>query len=389
MATLFDRSKSLILLGAATCALTGLAGCGGSGSPAAATPQAAKTMYIGNYASDPNNNDVETDTIVGYSTTAPGSTTPSTTLNLPNNFVLDAFTTGPDGKLYVSGNVRPNRYDEILVFAAGATGSATPVTTITGSATENNGTFTYAYYLAVNSKNQLFVLNDDNNIEVFAAGATGAAVPAQYITWGSQNDNFDEIYDIATDGLGETFICDYGNNEIFAFAAGATGNIAPVRTITGTNVDTFDSIWAMTADDAGNVYTVNYNSSDDPGRDGNGTPHPMLASHHPHRHGQTLTAHPHTGNPSGTLSTGIIVFPAGATGNATPLRTISGSTTKVFYPAGIAVDPVSNIYYIDDDVSPLGPLMMFSSTATGDIAPVLSISLSNLPDPFWGLVATY
>jgi hypothetical protein len=115
----------------------------------------------------------------------------------------------------------------------------------------------------------------------------------------------------------------------------------------------------------------------------------MLASHHPHRHGQYLTAHPHDVNPSGTLSTGIIVFPAGATGNATPLRTISGSTTKVFYPAAIAVDAVSNIYYIDDDVSPLGPLMMFPPTATGDVAPLLSLSLSNLSDPEWDALALY
>jgi hypothetical protein len=344
-------------------------------------------MYVVNYAADSNSN--ETDTVLGYSTTAPGSTTPTTTLNLPTGFETDDIATGPDGKLYVSGNMQSNHYDEILVFAPDATGSASPITTITGSATDNNGTFTYAYYMAVNSKNQLFVLSDDYTIEVFAAGATGAATPTQYITWGSQNDNFDDIYDIATDGLGEVFISDYGNNEIFAFAAGATGNAAPVRTITGTNADTFDYVWTMTADDAGNVYAVNYNPSDDPARNGNATPHPMLASHHPHRHGQHLTAHPHTVNPSGSLHTGIIVFPAGATGNATPLRTISGSTTTVFDPAAIAVDAVSNIYYIDEDVSTLGPLMMFAPTATGDVAPLLSLSLANLSDPEWGTLALY
>jgi hypothetical protein len=385
MTALLDRSKSLVLLGAATCVLTALTGCGGGSSPA--KPQAAKTMYIVNYASDPNNNNVETDTVLGYSTTAPGSTTPTTTLNLPTGFETDNIATGPDGKLYVSGNTQSSGSDQILVFAADATGSASPIATITGSTTENNGTFTYAYYMAVNSKNQLFVMSDDYTIEVFAAGATGNATPTQYITWGV--NNFSYIYDIATDSLGETFISDYGNNEIYVFAAGATGNAAPVRTITGTNAGTFDSIWSMTADDAGNVYTVNYNTSDDPVRNGNVAARPMLASHHAHEHGRHVSAHPHDANPSGSLHTGIIVFPAGATGNATPLRTISGSTTKVFYPAAIAVDAVSNIYYVDDDASTLGPLMMFPPTATGDVAPLLNLSLSNLSDPEWGALALY
>jgi hypothetical protein len=370
MTALLDRSKFLTLLGAATCVLSALTGCGGGSSPA--KPQAAKTMYVVSYTNDASNNNAPVDSVLGYSTASPGSTTPTTTLNLPEGFYVDSIATDTKGQLYVAGSTASSSSDSIFVFPAGATGSATATTILAGSATPNNGTFTYADYMSVNSSGQLFVFSDDYTVEVFASGLTSSSVPAQYITWGTQNNNFSDVYNIASDGKGETFISDYSNNEIFVFAAGATGNAAPVRTITGTDVDTFDEIWTMTADDAGNVYVVNWNRADMPGL--NATPHTQVPAHRHHAGTTNVAARPHTANPSGTLPTGIIVFAAGANGNATPMRTLSGSTTGVVYPAGLAVDAVSNIYYLDWNTStPL--LMMFPPTATGNTAPLLSIAM--------------
>ena len=384
MTTILNRPKPLFLLGATVCVLTALAGCGGGSSPAA--PQAAKTMYIVNYTSDASNNNAPVDSVLGYSTASPASTTPTTTLNLPEGFAIDSIATDTKGQLYVAGSTASSNSDSILVFPAGATGSASATTTLVGSATSNNGTFTYADYMSVNSKGQLFVFSDDYTVEVFAPGLTSSSVPAQYITWGTQNGNFSDVYNIASDGLGETFISDYDNNEIYVFAAGATGNAAPVRTITGTNVDTFREIWTMTADDAGNVYVVNWNSADMPGV--HATPHSRMAAHRRDGSSRHLAARPHSANPSGTLSTGIIVFPAGANGNVTPLRTISGSSTGVVYPAGLAVDAVSNIYYLDWNTN-VGPYLMFSPTATGNVAPALSLSLSTLTDVGFDEIAVY
>jgi hypothetical protein len=77
--------------------------------------------------------------------------------------------------------------------------------------------------------------------------------------------------------------------------------------------------------------------------------------------------------------TGIIEFAAGASGNATPTKRISGSATNIVEPEGLAVDAAGNLYYADanggyysDNTSVL--LEVFAPSATGNVAPAASIT---------------
>lgn len=386
MTALFDRSKSLVLLGAATCALTVLAGCGDSGSPAAAAPQAAKNIYLLNSASS---NESETDTVLTFPATSTGAATPSATLNLPTNFYGESIATGPNGDLYVGGYQSSSANSgEILVFAPGATGSATPTTTITGGVTQNGTTFDFPYFMTLNSKGQIFVQSDDYSIVVFAPGATGAATPTQYISWGQTN--FDDIYGIAADTAGEVFIADYGNRYIYAFAAGATGNTAPVRTITGTDTSAFTEPYLLVSDDAGDLTVSNYNNTSPTiGTSRN----PVRSNPQAHRHRLTppflqpdTRPRPHSTLPG--LATSIVTFAAGANGNATPTRVISGASTNIFYPAALAIDAVSNIYYVDDSNSTY-TTMLFPATATGNVAPKTIFTSTAVTDSYGATIAAY
>jgi hypothetical protein len=384
-------SRSLFTLGAALTTFAALTGC--SSGPSA--PQPAKNLYVLNYSSS---NNVESDTVLAFATTSTGTATPSATLNLPTNFDAWAVATGPDGEIYVAGEQEPNSTaGEILVYPAGSTGTATPSATLTGSATPNNGNFTYADYITVNSKGTLFVVSDDYTVESFAAGATSATSPAQYITWGVQQNsnsqtNFSDVYSIAADSTGTLYVMDYGNSTVDVFAAGATGTTAPTRTITGTASAPFSEVYEIAIDPSDNLYVANLNQADLPSE-------PVVqrntlpsARHLPAHLVHSLTrAYPRSGPPA--LETSIIVFAPGASGTPTPTRTLAGASTGIIYPAALAVDNAANLYYMDYYAygyqSGTTPLMVFPATATGNVAPTRTFTSTALTDPEFGTIADF
>jgi len=67
----------------------------------------------------------------------------------------------------------------------------------------------------------------------------------------------------------------------------------------------------------------------------------------------------------------ISVFAPGATGNAAPVRLITGSLTQLNSASGIAVDAAQNIYVANTGG---GNVLVFSSTATGNVAPASILS---------------
>jgi len=352
----FAFTALLSLLGVAS---TGLAGCGGGSSPTVTTPvapAAAKNIYAIEYGNG------TTESIAAFSTSATGTASPASTLTLPNNFIPTTEAIGPQGQIYVAGYAGTSRpYGTVLEYAAGSSGSATPAVTLNGSAA-GTATFTDVYSIAVNSANTLFVSSEDGTLEAFASGFTASSSPTQYLTWGKTNflGTGDQI---VVDNAGEIFYVDYGSGRgvksvIDVFAAGATGATAPVRVITGTNTTSFyyDGLAEAAVDGVGDLFLAYYNEADDP-------------------------------NVTGTISTlanneatGIIEFAAGATGNATPVKRISGSATKIVEPDGLAIDSVGNLYYADTNDGYFSQgnaaelFEIFSSSATGNAAPTASIT---------------
>jgi sugar lactone lactonase YvrE len=71
----------------------------------------------------------------------------------------------------------------------------------------------------------------------------------------------------------------------------------------------------------------------------------------------------------------ITVYAPGATGNATPLRTIAGSSTGLSQPNSIARDSAGRLYVINYGTSVSSPetLTVYADSATGNAAPVRTI----------------
>src|SRR2546422_171526 len=154
---------------------TGLSG------PEGIALDAAGHLYVANNGNS---------TITVYAAGATGNATPTATiaggntgLNQPLGIALDGA-----GRLYVTnyGASTPS----ITVYAAGATGNTTPTATIAGSSTGLN----YPSGIALDAVGQIYVANAAStnhlySITVYAAGATGDATPAVTIAGGNTGLN--------------------------------------------------------------------------------------------------------------------------------------------------------------------------------------------------------
>ncbi len=76
------------------------------------------------------------------------------------------------------------------------------------------------------------------------------------------------------------------------------------------------------------------------------------------------------GSACGTSSTcpAVLIFPAGANGSTAP-RSIAGAATKLNAPTDVKVDKSGNIYVADTTASGAGVIYIFASTASGNVAP--------------------
>ena len=72
----------------------------------------------------------------------------------------------------------------------------------------------------------------------------------------------------------------------------------------------------------------------------------------------------------------ITVYAAGAKGDATPIQDVTGSYTGLDYPNGVAVDGIGNTYVLNREggTSKEGSVTVYGAGATGDVAPMASIS---------------
>ena len=151
------------------------------------------------------------------------------------------------GGIYVAN--RTSSSASITVYAAGSKGDAKPSRTISGPSTgldDPNG-------VAVDARNDIYVLNGAGSITVYAAGANGNAAPIQTIAGSKTVLSAPPSYDVQPQGIAvdesnaiyTTVTCagrcpDAGTNgvaEILTFAPGSDGNVAPIRTIYGYRTD--------------------------------------------------------------------------------------------------------------------------------------------------------
>src|SRR5438093_1303346 len=133
------------------------------------------------------------------------------------------------GKLYVANFVG----NSITVYAAGASGNATPTATIAGGNTGLN----FPNGIALDGAGNIYVGNDGgNSIMVYAAGASGNVTPMATIAGGNTGLSFP--YGIAVDGAGNIYVSNanvFPLGSITVYGAGASGNVTPTATISGSN----------------------------------------------------------------------------------------------------------------------------------------------------------
>ena len=299
-----------------------------TGSPVTFTATGYTPLYVANQ---------NTPSITVYEAELGGNSTPvrtisgaNTTLVLPASMTRDAA-----GQLYVTNYVTGGG---ILIFAAGADGNVAPIRSIRGP---NTG-LSKAFGLTLDASGQIYVFDyDTRRISVFASDATGDAIPVRVI--GGANTGLAGVPALRVAPNGELYAADQDGNNIKVFAAGASGDVAPVRKIGGPGPSTLLSApGALEFDPTGNgqLYVTNF-------------------------HGASIT-----------------VYAAGADGDATPVRTIAGSSTGLLFPTGLRFDSAGLLYvsnYIANSV------MVYAPGATGDAAPVRTFIGGNtgLNRPGW------
>jgi hypothetical protein len=276
------------------------------------------------------------------------------------------------GKLLYVPNQAANN---ILIFAAGASGNATPTATIAGG---NTG-LDFPYGVAHDGAGNIYATNSgssglgSSSITVYAAGANGDAAPIATIR--GSNTGLNYPLGIALDGAGNIYVANFGASNILIFAAGASGNATPTAAIPIAGGNTAVGI---AVDGAGNIYVTNFGGNSitvyAAGASGNATQIVGNNTGLSDPYGIALdgAGNIYVANP-GNLS--ITVYAAGASGNATPIATIAGDMTGLNIPYGIALDGAGNIYVANPFSA--NNITVYGAGASGNAPPTATIAGSN------------
>jgi hypothetical protein len=268
---------------------------------------------------------------------------------MPSTVGSSAVAIDSTGQIYVGGYSTTTDAPEILVFAAGTTGTATPTRTILLDPND----LTLITSITVDASGQIYVagFQELGIVEVLPAGANGTVTAAKELTSLSLTDPID----IAVDTGGKIYVSNLGDTagQVLVFAAGANGSDDPVQTIsTATDTSTTQTVfYGVAVDASGNIFVVQDSGTFD--ADGNET----------------------------SASGSIEEFAPGATGSPTPLKTITGSSVGFTYGGGLRLDGVDNAYIVAATVvnkTTEFSLLGFGPSAMGNVAPGLKITSSDL-----------
>lgn len=239
--------------------------------------------------------------------------------------------------LYVLGGGPPF---VISGLATNASGTSTPVSKLTLPSSF------MAQAMTIDAVGQIYVAGiqgqSPSEILVYAAGSTGAAAPVRTILTGQPTA--DPVGAIAVDNSGDLYVADNLKGTVNIFAPSADGPSTPTRTIQ-LSASTFRGVNSLAVDGSGDLYLLGYVEGNVAGLD----------------------------NP-----TEVFVYGPGASGSATPVRTIVGSNAEFgLNTENIAVDSAGDLYAII--FNPAHPFLNatevaeFAPGATGNAAPVKTI----------------
>lgn len=242
--------------------LVAIAGCGGGGS--ASTGGGGGT---GGGVSSPANSVYVTQTtsivtpasassnVLQFPRSDTGSVAPTATITGPPGIQFGFLTIDHNSSLYVAGTIYSSTCNsptsggsEILVFAPGATGQATPARTITGGATELQSLCSNVISgIDVDSGNNIYASTGIivgsgptgivyQGIAVFSPTANGDVAPSKSIA--GPSTTIVEIGQVAVDSAGTIYVANStptGPGSVLAFDSSATGDAVPTSTLAGSN----------------------------------------------------------------------------------------------------------------------------------------------------------
>jgi sugar lactone lactonase YvrE len=247
---------------------------------------------------------------------APPGSNGNNQLSFPIGVVVDGA-----GTLYVA-NLGENYITE---YPAGANGDPTPIRRI-GPGLGTAG----ARFLALDSAGNLYV-SGGGGIAEFAYGAMPGDLPVRMIS--GPDTGLADPYGLAVGDDGTIYVANNSGNTITEYGPGANGDVQPVRTISGPSTG-LNSPYGLAVDDAGTIFVANYGA-------------------------KTVTE-----------------YAAGANGDASPIRTISGPSTGLEGPFGIALGSSGTLYVTNNSLTPDGVATVteYAAGAGGDVSPIRTIS---------------
>ena len=241
-----------------------------------------------------------TQSVFVYSST--GNVAPSATISgSKTGLASPAGVAVASGNIYVAdeGDGEPGDGPSVFVYPApGSPGNTYPNQPPSGTIRGGNTGLASPAGVAVASGN--IYVADYSAASVFVYPSTGNVAPSAAIS-GINTDLVTPIGVAAASG--NIYVADYGAASVFVYSS--TGNVAPTEIISATMTTGLSFPEGMAVDSSGNIYVA------DPSR------------------------------------SSVSVYPAGSNGNAAPLATISGGSTKLSYPIGVAVDSGGYIYVAD------------------------------------------
>jgi hypothetical protein len=323
-----------------------------SPTPVPVNPTSGETLYF--IVPTINGASGQPSLVVGFPTNESGAVSPSSTISIPSNLTPLALATDSSGTLYVVCNQSSSSGagPEILVYSSANTALLRTINLGLPSTVDIDS-------IAIDSTGQIYVATSiTGQVEIFAANASGNATPIRTIQW--DPTQFSGGIDLAVDSAGELFVLGYlhgavgtlaNPTEVVVYAPNAGGSAAPIRTIVGTDALLAYGSSSISVDPAGNLFALIATSTATTpsipvvaefaaGANGNAVPiktitgnynetsvgptHLLVdASDNVYVFGQyiNLTGIPITtpgSNPAPTPPAFVAVFPATATGTVTP-----------------------------------------------------------------------